>query len=61
MTSDKDKEKETQKAYLDTKSGKDAIRKAREKYDNAYPEKRRLQKRDYMRRKRKDDPNYGNE
>ena len=28
MTSDKDKEKETQKAYLDTKTGKDSMKKA---------------------------------
>ena len=58
---DKDKEKKTQKAYLDTKAGKEAMKKAREKYDTAHPEKRRIQKRDYMRRKRKDDPDYGNE
>ena len=58
---DEEKKKAAQEAYLDTPEGKEAARKARKKYDNANPEKRRLQKRDYMRRKRRDDPNYGNE
>ena len=56
-----DKKKKTQKDYLDTKVGKEAMKKAREKYDTAHPEKRRVQKRDYMRRKREGDPDYGNE
>ena len=58
---DKEKEKKTQKDYLDTKVGKEAMKKAREKYDNAHPEERRIQKRDYMRRKRIDDPDYSND
>lgn len=51
--------KEAQEAYLDTKKGKEAMEKAREKYDRENPEKRKVQKRDYMRRKRDEDPNYG--
>ena len=58
--SDEEKKKESQKAYLSTKDGKESMRKAIEKYDNAHPERRRIQKRDYMRRKRKDDPGYSN-
>lgn len=46
------------KKYLKTKKGKAAQEKAREKYDNADPERRKAQKRDYMRRKREKDPNY---
>lgn len=57
---DEEKKKKAQEAYLSTREGKEAMRKAREKYDNAHPERRRIQKRDYMRRKRKDDPGYSN-
>ena len=52
--------RKTREAYLNTKKGKEAAEKAREKYDRENPEKRRVQKRDYMRRKRDDNPNYGN-
>lgn len=50
--------KDHNKKYLKTKKGKTAQEKAREKYDNADPERRKAQKRDYMRRKREKDPNY---
>ena len=50
----------TRQEYLKTKKGKEAQNKARDKYDRDNPEKRRVQKRDYMRRKRDDDPTYGN-
>ena len=59
--SDEEKDKKATEAYLSTKEGKESMRKAREKYDNAHPEKRRVQKRDYMRRKRKVDPGYSND
>tara|TARA_R110000824_G_scaffold265390_1_gene454271 strand:- start:12797 stop:12979 length:183 start_codon:yes stop_codon:yes gene_type:complete len=59
--SEEEKKKAAQEAYLDTPEGEEAAKKAREKYDNTHPEKRRLQKRDYMRRKRRDDPTYGND
>lgn len=58
--SEEEKKRTAQEAYLNTKDGKEAMRKAREKYDNTHPERRRIQKRDYMRRKRKDDPGYSN-
>jgi len=47
-----------QKKYLDTDKGKKAQSKARKKYDEADLDRRRKQKRDYMRRKRAQDPNY---
>jgi hypothetical protein len=47
--------KATQK-YFKTKKGKKALKKARKKYDEADPERRRKQKRDYMRRKREENP-----
>ena len=40
------------------KKGEAAIKKAREKYEEDNKEKRRIQKREYMRRKRREDPNY---
>ena len=46
------------KKYLKTEKGKVAQKKARDKYDEADPERRKAQKRDYMRRKREKDPNY---
>ena len=46
------------KKYLKTEKGKAAQKKARDKYDEADPERRKAQKRDYMRRKREKDPNY---
>ena len=47
-----------QKKYLKTEKGKNAQSKARKKYDEKDPDKRKQQKRDYMRRKRMEDPNY---
>jgi hypothetical protein len=44
--------------YKSTPKGKEAIKKAREKYEDENKEKRRIQKREYMRRKRMEDPNY---
>tara|TARA_R110000824_G_scaffold17099_3_gene69911 strand:- start:303 stop:470 length:168 start_codon:yes stop_codon:yes gene_type:complete len=48
----------SQDKYNKTPKGKSAQNKAQKKYDNKDPEKRRAQKRDYMRRKRSDNPNY---
>ncbi len=48
---------EPQRKYLDTSKGKKASKKARDKYDKKDIEKRRKQKRDYMRRKRREDKN----
>jgi hypothetical protein len=45
-----------QKNYFKTPQGKKALRRAREKYDKQNPDKRRKQKRDYMRRKRDKNP-----
>ena len=47
-----------QKKYLKSTKGKLALKKAQDKYEQENKEKRRLQKRDYMRRKRAQDPNY---
>ena len=47
---------EPSKKYFKTKKGKKALKKARKKYDEADPERRRKQKRDYMRRKRAENP-----
>jgi hypothetical protein len=47
-----------QKKYAKSSKGKQAIKKARDKYEDENKEKRRAQKRDYMRRKRLEDPNY---
>jgi hypothetical protein len=47
-----------QSKYKKTKKGEVAIKKAREKYEEDNKEKRRIQKREYMRRKRREDPNY---
>tara|TARA_S200000501_G_scaffold361117_1_gene388969 strand:- start:154 stop:318 length:165 start_codon:yes stop_codon:yes gene_type:complete len=46
-----------QKKYLSTEKGKIAQKKAQDKYDED-TERRKKQKRDYMRRKRLQDPNY---
>ena len=46
-----------QKKYLSTEKGKIAQKKAQDKYDED-AERRKKQKRDYMRRKRLQDPNY---
>lgn len=48
----------SQEKYRKTKKGKEAVNRARKKYDLENLEKRREQKRDYMRRKRADNPNY---
>jgi len=48
---------EPQRKYLDSPKGKKASKKARDKYDKKDIEKRRKQKRDYMRRKRREDKN----
>jgi hypothetical protein len=45
-----------QKKYTSTKKGKDALARARKRYDEENVEKRREQKREYMRRKREGDP-----
>jgi len=47
-----------QKKYSKTEKGKSSIKKAQKKYDEADIERRRAQKRDYMRRKRAENPNY---
>ena len=47
-----------QKKYSKSPKGKKAIKKAQKKYDEADLERRRAQKRDYMRRKRRENPNY---
>ena len=44
------------KKYFKTEKGKESLNKARRAYDQRDPEKRRKQKRDYMRRKRAKDP-----
>jgi len=45
-----------QKKYFKTIKGKEAREKAQKKYDRKNAEKRRKQKRDYMRKKRLEDP-----
>lgn len=50
---------QNQKKYFKTSKGKDALVRARKAYDDRDPERRRKQKRDYMRRKRRKDPYYG--
>ena len=47
---------EPQKKYFETERGKRAVKKARNRYDKADPERRRKQKRDYMHRRREKDP-----
>ena len=44
------------KRYFKTDRGKKALKKARKAYDARDPERRRKQKRDYMRRKREENP-----
>tara|TARA_R110000824_G_scaffold14524_1_gene61677 strand:+ start:188 stop:358 length:171 start_codon:yes stop_codon:yes gene_type:complete len=48
-----------QEKYSQTEKGKKAIKRAQEKYDSDNLEKRREQKREYMRSKREQDPSYG--
>ena len=50
---------EHQEKYFNTAKGKEALIRARTSYDKREPERRRRQKRDYMRRKRQEDPDYG--
>ena len=47
-----------QEKYASTPKGKDALARAQKKYDEENLEKRREQKREYMRRKRAENPNY---
>lgn len=47
-----------QKKYTGSTKGKEALSRARKKYDESDKDRRRQQKRDYMRRKREQDPNY---
>ena len=47
-----------QKKYSKSEKGKKAQSRAQKKYDEENREKRRAQKRDYMRRKRAENPNY---
>jgi len=47
-----------QEKYINTEKGKEAQKKAQKKYDESNIEKRRAQKREYMRRKRAKDPSY---
>jgi hypothetical protein len=49
---------ESQKKYQKTEKGKEALSKAQKKYEDENLEKRREQKREYMRRKRTENPNY---
>lgn len=49
---------DSQKKYLQTEKGKNSQKAAQEKYDKSNIERRRQQKRDYMRRKRAENPNY---
>lgn len=49
---------DSQEKYIKTEKGKESIRRAQKKYDLKDVEKRKEQKRDYMRRKREEDPNY---
>lgn len=46
----------SQRKYHKTNKGKKALKKARQVYDTKDPERRRRQKREYMRRKRAEDP-----
>ncbi len=48
----------SQKKYLKTEKGRKAQAAAQERYDKSNIEKRRAQKREYMRRKRLENPNY---
>jgi len=47
---------EYSKRYFETPKGKKALKKARKAYDDRDPERRRKQKREYMRRKRQENP-----
>tara|TARA_Y100000310_G_scaffold30769_1_gene29197 strand:- start:706 stop:876 length:171 start_codon:yes stop_codon:yes gene_type:complete len=47
-----------QQKYSKSPKGKKSCARAQKKYDKKDKEKRRAQKREYMRRKRADDPSY---
>jgi len=47
-----------QQRYIKTPKGKDSLTRAQKRYDGKNLEKRREQKREYMRRKRLENPNY---
>ena len=47
-----------QSKYAQSNKGKAALSRAQKKYDTENIEKRRAQKRDYMRRKRAENPHY---
>ena len=47
-----------QQKYRESDKGRKAQSAAQARYDKANTEKRRAQKRDYMRRKRLENPNY---
>jgi hypothetical protein len=49
---------QSQKKYSKTEKGIEAAKKAQDKYDKADAERRREQKRNYMRKKRLEDPSY---
>ncbi len=49
---------ESQRKYRKTEKGKKASSKAQKQYDADNLEKRRAQKREYMRKKRAENPNY---
>jgi DNA-binding PadR family transcriptional regulator len=49
---------DSQKKYFKTPKGKEALQRARRSYDEEDVERRRKQKREYMRRKRLENPNY---
>jgi len=49
---------ESQKKYSKTEKGKKAQKKAQKKYDEENLELRRAQKREWMRKKRRENPNY---
>lgn len=48
----------SQKKYSQTEKGKKAAKRAQDKYDKSDIDRRREQKRNYMRRKRSEDPSY---
>ena len=49
---------ESQKKYSKTEKGIKSAKKAQQKYDKSDIEKRREQKRNYMRKKRAENPGY---
>jgi len=51
-------EENSQHKYRKTPKGKKALARAQKKYDGKNLDKRRAQKREYMRRKRAENPNY---